>query len=89
MVTIKNNNAALTAEIIRNYLNDAKKAGAPVKFYTRDRVYIDKFRARDTARAPFTLNNYFISGGLVYYKINQFEYKNICFDDIEKIEINY
>lgn len=68
-------------------LDRAHRAKKQIKVYSRNRHYIDRFTAIDRQNKPVILNNWTEHGHLIYFKVNQFEWKNISFDDIEKIEI--
>ena len=48
---------------------------------------IGNYKAIEYKKPPVTLSSWIEHGHLIYYKINSFEWKNISFDDIEKIEI--
>lgn len=68
-------------------LDTAHRANKQIKVYSRNRHYIDRFTAIDKPNKPIILNNWTEHGQLIYFKVNQFEWRNISFDDIEKIEI--
>ena len=72
---------------IKTALLDAERLKMPVTFYTHTRRYIDKYACIDTPKKPFTLNKFTVSGGLVYYKKNQFEWANFSIDDIDQIQL--
>jgi hypothetical protein len=72
---------------LRTALLDAERTKSPVKFYTRNRNYINTYKCIDTDNKPFILERFTTHGGLVYYKVNSFEWKNISIDSIAKIEI--
>jgi hypothetical protein len=68
-------------------LLDAERTKTPVKFYTRNRAFIDRFTCVDTPNKPFILENFTTHGGLIYYKRNAFDWKTISIDEIIKIEL--
>ena len=73
---------------LRTALLDAERLKKPITFYTRDRRQITRFTCIDTPNKPITLHNFTVSGGLVYYKRNSFEWCTISQDDITQIEIH-
>ena len=88
MVTINKSIYDTCDTKLKTALLDAERLKMPVTFYTHTRRYIDKFRCIDTPNKPITLDNFTVSGGLIYYKINAFEWRNISLDDVEKITLD-
>ena len=74
---------------LKTALLDAERTKTPVTFYTRDRVYIDRYTCIDKENQPVTLDKFITHGGLIYYKINQFEWCTISLDDVLRIELHY
>lgn len=72
---------------LRTALLDAERTKTPVKFYNRSRRQITQFTCIDSDLPPFVLTSFVVSGGLVYYKKNRFEWVSFSTDDIEKIEL--
>lgn len=68
-------------------LLDAERLRKPVTLYTRTRTYLDRFTCIDKPNKPVTLKNSVLHGGLIYYKVNSFEWRTISLDDVVKIEI--
>jgi len=68
-------------------LLDCERLHIPVTFHTHDRQYRGDYKAIDTKRKPITLNNFVCNGELIYYKANQFEWKNIELNSIDYIEV--
>lgn len=68
-------------------LLDCERLHIPVTFHTHNRRYIGDYKAIDTVNKPITLSNYVCNGELIYYKVNQFEWKSIGLDSIDRIEV--
>ena len=68
-------------------LLDCERLHISVTFHTHDRQYRGDYKAIDTKRKPITLNNFVCHGELIYYKANQFEWRNIELDSIDYIEV--
>lgn len=75
--------------LLKTILLDAERNHTPIIFYTHNRVYLGDFTARDTQNKPVKLDKFTLHSELIYYKKNQFEWKTISIDDIDKIEIAY
>jgi len=87
METLTKNISDIENVKIKTALLDAERLKMPVTFYTRTRRFIDNFTCIDTPNKPLTLENFTVSGGLVYYKINRFVWRTISIDDIDKITL--
>jgi hypothetical protein len=73
--------------LLKTVLLDCERNNKKVTFYTHTRNFIDRFTCIDHPDKPITLEKFFLNSGLIYYKKNQFEWKTISLDDIDKIEI--
>lgn len=66
-----------------NFRNENKE----IIVQTFTRHFTSKFSCIDHLEKPIKLNNFWVSGSLIYIK-SGFNYRTISFDDIQKIEIN-
>lgn len=89
MITLerKPENACVYEINARTALLDAEMLKKPVTLYTRTRMFLDRFTCVDKPNKPVTLEGSVLHGGLIYYKINNFEWRTISLDDVIKIEI--
>lgn len=70
-----------------NLMDIARRKKKPIRIYHHVLNMIGNYKAIEYKKPPVTLSSWIEHGHLIYYKINSFEWKNISFDDIEKIEI--
>ena len=56
-----------------------------IKVVYRDRYFIDRFTCRDYTRVLYA-DSMFQSGGLTYFRLNEFNYKTIENELIDSIE---
>ncbi len=71
----------------KTLLLDCERLHITVTFHTHNRQYLGDYKALDTVNKPITLNNFWCHGELIYYKLNEFEWKNITIDSIDYIEL--
>ena len=70
----------------KNIVKYAAAAGQTIKVYTFTRHYIGDYKAIDHENPPFIINNFWLSGGLIYSR-NGYNTKTISHDEILKIEV--
>lgn len=87
MVTLTKNIKDIENTKIKTVLLDAERLKMPVTFFIHVRRFIDSFSCIDTPVKPFTLNNFTVSGGLIYYKKSRFEWCSFSVDDIDQIQL--
>ena len=70
----------------KSLITYAAAAKKPLKIYTYTRHYIGDFKAIDHPNPPIIINNFWISGGLIYSR-SGYNTRTISHDEILKIEV--
>ena len=71
----------------KTLLLDCERLKRPVVFCIHDTKQLDRFRQIEINKRQLKLYGFTISGDLIYYKINDFEFRNFGLDDINYIEV--
>lgn len=89
MITLerKSENIGIYEINARAELINAYRLRKSVTIYTRTRTFLDNFTCIDKPNKPVTLERFELHGGVIYHKINNFEWRTISLDDVIKIEI--
>lgn len=71
----------------KTLLLDCESLHKAVVFHVHDTQYIGQFKAIDQNHRTIELNRFTCNGDSIYYKINNFEWRNFSIDNIDYIEI--